>query len=116
MADTEERLQAIQEELNHIAEERVTELLAHLRAAREVTSRIAVTELEIARQEQLRRALDAEVAPLEGKAESLKSENADIQARVETLGETVKRLRKMREELMSSLSGLTSEIKTLGGG
>lgn len=116
MAGTEDRLQAIQEELNHIAEERVTALLAHLRAAREVTSRIAVTELEIARQEQLRRSLDAEVPPLEAKAASLKSENADMQARVDSMGETVKRMKKMREELMSSLSGLTSEIKTLGGG
>jgi chromosome segregation ATPase len=116
MAGTEQRLQAIQEELNRIAEERVTDLLAHLRAAREVTSRIAVTELEIARQEQLRRGLDEEVGPLETRVEALKSENGEIQSKVDNLTETVKRLRKMREELMSSLSGLTSEIKTLGGG
>lgn len=116
MSSDSDRLAAIEDELSGILEERITELLAHMRALREVTSQIAATELDIRRQEQVHGQLESELGPLTARSDALDEENEEIQRRVDALRENVSRARKLREELMSNLSGLTSELKGLQGG
>ena len=116
MSSDSDRLAAIEEELGSILEERVTELLAHMRALREVTSQIAATEMDIRRQEHVHAQLESELGPLSARSEALDNENQEIQRRVDELRDNVSRARKVREELMSNLSGLTSELKGLSGG
>lgn len=116
MAGDTDRLRAIKDELDTILESRITDLLAHMKALREVTSQLSATELDIRRQEALKNQLEREVAPLSAQAEGLERENADIQRKVDGLRENVGRMRKLREELMSNLSGLSAEMKGLSGG
>jgi chromosome segregation ATPase len=111
-----DRLREIQGELDGILEERITELLAHMKALREVTSQISATELDIRRHEALKNQLERELAPLASQAEGLERENGEIQRKVDGLRDNVTRMRKLREELMSNLSGLTGELKGLSGG
>jgi hypothetical protein len=115
MAVTDDRLREIQGELNRIAEERVTELLARLRAARELTQRVAVTDGDLARHDQLRRSLEAEQAAAIARAGNGKADTSAVAARIGATGEAIKRLQKTREELLGKLSALTSELMTLGG-
>lgn len=116
MSGDNERLRAIQQELDGILEARITDLMTSIKSLREVTTRIATTELDIRRQEAMKQQLESELGPLENRAESLNHENAEIQAKVEQLRDTVQRMKKLREELMSNLSGLTGEMKGLTGG
>lgn len=110
-----ERLRAIQEELNGVLEARITDLLGHVRAVQEVTARIASTSSEIQRQEQLRELLDAELSSLDGQSESLRTDNARIEEKVTALRANVQQMRKLRAELMSDLTGLSGEMKGLAG-
>jgi len=50
------------------------------------------------------------LATLTSEAESLQAENVDLKARIRTLEENVARMRKLKEELMSSISGLTAQM------
>lgn len=115
MSGEVDRLRQIQGELEQVLEARVTELLARMKAIREVTAHISAVEADIQRQERLQVGLEAEIPALEGRADTLQSENRDTQARVDALREKVLRMQKLREELMSNLSGLTGELKGQGG-
>ena len=50
---------------------------------------------------------------LEAEGESLRRENAELGTRVRTLEENVKRLRTIKDELMTSLSGLSQQMPEL---
>lgn len=115
MSGEVDRLRQIQGELEQVLEARVTELLARMKAIREVTAHISSVEADIQRQERVRAGLEAELPPLEARHATLSAENADIQARVDGMRDKVARLQKLREELMSNLSGLTGDLKGLGG-
>ena len=56
------------------------------------------------------------VAQLEAEAETLRSENAGLKAKLKTLEENIARMRRLKEELMSSISGLTQQMTGLAGG
>lgn len=56
------------------------------------------------------------VEALEHEAEALRSENASLKTKLKTLEENVTRMRKLKQELMSSISGLTQEMTGLAGG
>lgn len=58
----------------------------------------------------------AQVEALENEAEALRSENASLKTKLKTLEENVTRMRRLKEELMSSISGLTQEMTGLAGG
>lgn len=53
---------------------------------------------------------------LEVEAEAIASENATLKNKLATLEENVLRMRRLREELMTSVSGLTQEMTGLAGG
>jgi len=56
------------------------------------------------------------VTQLEAEAETLRSENAALKAKLKTLEENIARMRRLKEELMSSISGLTQQMTGLAGG
>lgn len=58
----------------------------------------------------------ASVEGLEGEAETLRAENATLKTKLKTLEENVTRMRRLKEELMTSISGLTQEMSGLAGG
>jgi len=116
MSQDTDRLRAIQDELAGILESQVTELLARTRALREVTSQIAAAEQDIRRNEALRTQLEGELGPLSSRAGALEGENAELKSRVDAARANVERMKKIREEHMSILSGLTSELKGLASG
>lgn len=53
---------------------------------------------------------------LEEEAELLRRENADLRNKLRTLEENVQRMRKLKEELMASISGLTQQMSALSIG
>jgi chromosome segregation ATPase len=116
MSKDADRLRAIQDELNGILESRITELLARTRALREVTNQIVATELDIRRNDQMKAQLEAELGPLGSRSGALEAENAELKTKVDGARANVERMRKLREEHLSIMSGLTSELKGLAGG
>jgi chromosome segregation ATPase len=53
---------------------------------------------------------------LEEESESLRRENTDLRTKIKTLEENVVRMRKLREELMMSISGLSQQMASLNIG
>ena len=101
------RLQTIQTELNAILEERITQLMSHIKAAQGVSREIARTEDEIRRQQILREQLQSELGPLKSEAESLVAETAQLQDEVDNLLASISKMRSIREELLSVKGGQT---------
>ena len=95
------RLQTIQTELNTILEDRITQLMAHIKSAQGVSREIARTEDEIRRQQSLKEQLGSELGPLRSEAESLKAETAQLQEEVDGLLASISKMRSIREELLS---------------
>lgn len=92
-------LQAIQEQLGAILEERVTELMAQIKATQALVRRVARTEEEIERQKLLAERLEAEVVPLREEASQLSEHTASLHAEVSQLAGATVRLRELRAEL-----------------
>jgi chromosome segregation ATPase len=57
-----------------------------------------------------------QVEELEAEAETLRTENAALKTKLKTLEENISRMRRLKEELMSSISGLTAQMTGLAGG
>lgn len=75
---------------------------------------------EVSRMEREVRDIDSEVEQsrkrvreLEATAESLRKENGSLKAKLITLEENVTRMRQLQKELMSSISGLSSQMAGL---
>jgi chromosome segregation ATPase len=92
-------LQAIQEQLGALLEERVTELMAQIKATQTLVRRIASTEDEIARHKLLGERLEAELGPLREEAGTLAAHTSTLQAELGQLSGTTARLREIRREL-----------------
>jgi len=105
-SDTSERLNEISRELQDLLQVRITELTSSMRGAEQVTRQIVTAEVEIARYRQMQE-------QLEGERDTLKTETAEMQTRVRTLQENVGKMRKLKEELLASLSGLHQQMSTL---
>ena len=56
------------------------------------------------------------VEDLEKEADSLRNENTALRTKVKTLEENLTRMRQLKDELMSSISGLTQQMSGLAGG
>ncbi len=56
------------------------------------------------------------VEALEKEADSLRNENTALRTKVKTLEENLTRMRQLKDELMSSISGLTQQMSGLAGG
>ena len=57
-----------------------------------------------------------QVEVLEAEAETLRTENSALKTKLKTLEENISRMRRLKEELMSSISGLTAQMTGLAGG
>lgn len=113
MPKNDDRLTAIQKELNALLEERIGDLTGNVMALQEVVRQIASTETEIRRQETVRVKLDKDLETLTAESDAVSTENAAIQEQVDALQANVTRMRTLRDELMTSLSGLTGQLKGL---
>jgi archaellum component FlaC len=94
-------LQAIQEQLSGLLEERVTELMAQIKATQALSRQIARTEEEIERQRLLQEKLENDLGPLREEAAALRAETESLQSEVDELLESVSRMRHLREELLA---------------
>ena len=68
------------------------------------------------------REIDAETAKMRQKvgslneeADSLRAENSNLKMKLKTMEENITRMRRLKEELMSSISGLTAQMTGLAG-
>ncbi|HHO54194.1 MAG TPA: hypothetical protein ENK18_25825 [Deltaproteobacteria bacterium] len=105
-----ERLQAIQKELNDMLEVRMGDLLGVVQATEEVTRQLVATEQEIQRQTALKERLETELPSLQTQRKGLQGETQDLQSRIDGLKSKVDHLQALREELMSNLSDLKGEL------
>ena len=164
-----DRLQSIQDELNAILQERISELQTAMTSAEELARQIVASELEAARVRQVREELDGRIAgvhgdldalkaqadeiraahqagskerdelreelgrlereteeaerevqrarihsrKLEKESDSLRQENVELKLKLRTLEDNVGRMRKLREELLSSISSLSQQMTSL---
>ncbi len=53
------------------------------------------------------------LAALDDASDALRRENADLRSKIRTLEENVARMRKLKEEMMLSISGLTQQMSSL---
>lgn len=53
---------------------------------------------------------------LDGEAAALRGENAALKTKLRTLEENIARMKRLKEELMSSITGLTQQMSGLTGG
>ena len=56
------------------------------------------------------------VEALEKEADGLRNENTALRTKVKTLEENLTRMRQLKDELMSSISGLTQQMSGIAGG
>ncbi len=75
---------------------------------------------EVARREREVREADAEIQKLQARSrgleeegDTLRQENQDLRGKTQTLQENVTRMKKLKEELMLSISGLTQQMGNL---
>ena len=92
---------------------RHAELVAERQAIASETERLEEEVTEAGRELERTR---GRVTQLEAEAEALRSENANEKAKLKTLEENIARMRRLKEELMSSISGLTQQMTGLAGG
>jgi len=107
-----DRLQTIKEDLNGILEERITDLMSHVKAAQEVTRQLAATELDIRHQTALQNQYEAELSGLVTESRDLKKGNSELEEKLEKMRANVARMKKLREDLMTNLSGLTKDLQS----
>ena len=105
-----ERLQAIKQELNDLLEARIGDLLGVVQATQEVTRQIIATEEEIRRHKMLQERLEAELQPLSKEHGGLEEETQKLQAKVDGMKNKVGHLRSLHDELLSNLSNLKGEL------
>ncbi len=92
-------LHAIQEQLSAVLEERVTELMSHLKSSQSLARQIARTDEEIERHRVLSERLATELGPLRAEASRLAAETHALQAQFDDVAGSVARLKEIREEL-----------------
>lgn len=110
---------ALAAELGAVGEQTVRLAALHRQAQAELEAhrgRQSLGEAEVA---EIRRAVEAgraQLEALEAEARALREENTTLKNKLDTLQENVQRMRRLRQELMTSISGLTQEMTGLAGG
>lgn len=99
MPSNDENLDRIQQELHAALEDRISELLGHVRAAQVIATRLEEADSEISKQEEIRAALGG---------------SGDHPSELAAVDERVARIQAVREELVSNLSVLTGELSPGG--
>ena len=105
-----ERLQAIKQELDDLLEARIGDLLGVVQATQEVTRQIITTEEEIRRHTMLQERLEAELAPLTQEHGGLEAQTRELQTKVDGMKSKVGHLRSLHDELLNNLSNLKGEL------
>ena len=103
---SENRLDAVQQEVNSILEERLGELLGRIEAVREVAIQLASTQHDIERHETLAEKVEADLV----KATST-SQKLEILQKVESLRDAANRIRKHRDALTDDLAKVASALR-----
>ena len=116
MSSDADRLNQLQAEFEAVLEARITTLLAHTKAAQEVTARIGATQAEIRRQEALKERLEKDLAPLTKTGKALEAAAAKLQKRIDGLKANVSKMRGQRTKLVEQARGLAKEAKAAGDG
>jgi hypothetical protein len=101
-------IQQIQEQLTAVLEERVTDLMAQIKATQAISRHIARTEEELERQRLLQERLESDLGPLREEAAALRAETQSLQAEVDELIDSVSRMRNIREELLAIKGGASA--------
>ncbi len=107
-----ERLRAIQEELNTLLEQKISDLLARAKTVRELTSQLEATEIELRKSESLKSRIESEISAQAGRG----APNPDTARRAESVQSTVTKLAKTRTDLIAQLAGVAEELKGATGG
>ena len=102
-------LDQIQTQLGSILEGRITDLMAAIKSAQGVSQQIALTDDQIRRQQMLKDQLETELYPLRKQAEDLSSETAALQQEVDSLLQSISKMRNLREELLAIKGGSARE-------
>ncbi|MCA9572169.1 MAG: hypothetical protein KC656_30225 [Myxococcales bacterium] len=92
-------LQAIHDQLGAVLEDRVTELMTHIKTAQALSRQIARTEEEIERQRRLRETLEADLGPMRKEADELAAATEQLASKVKGAKGAVERLKALRDEL-----------------
>jgi chromosome segregation ATPase len=100
----------LKQELESLLEERISDLLCHVKVAQGVTRQILAAEEDIRRQQLLQASLEQELPPLEEEAEGLQAENSVLESKVEKLRDNVMRLRVLKGDLTASLTSLKNDL------
>lgn len=108
MSSDTDRLRALQDEVNAILEERITDVLSSIQAFREVTTQLAAANLDLARQQTYASQLESELSNASTKLEVMQKTEALENARAH-----VGRIQKHRDDMFSTLTGLARELKGL---
>lgn len=104
------RLEHIQDTLSQTLEAQITELMAHIHAAEELTQTLSHTESEIAKYTQLRDRLRARMGSSQSDAVK-----ADAQKKIKRLQRSLSEMTARRTELLGNLDALTASIRAQGG-
>ena len=99
MSTTSNRLEAIEQELKSILEDRVNELMSSMRQTETLTRRIIVAETEITQSRQVREDLEAENDRIRGDITAMRARVDEIRS---TNGDLVTERDKLRKELESA--------------
>ena len=102
-------LDQIQTQLGSILEGRITDLMAAIKSAQGVSQQIALTDDQIRRQQMLKDQLETELYTLRKQAEDLSSETAALQQEVDSLLQSISKMRNLREELLAIKGGSAGE-------
>jgi hypothetical protein len=103
---SENRLDAVQQEVNSILEERLGELLGRIEAVREVAIQIASAEHDIERHETLAEKVEADLVKATSTAQKL-----EVLQKVEGLRDAANRIRKQRDSLADDLAKVASALR-----
>ncbi len=103
---SENRLDAVQQEVNSILEERLGELLGRIEAVREVSIQIASAQHDIERHEALAQKVEADLATAKSTSQKL-----EILQKVESLHDAANRIRKQQEALTDDLAKVAAALR-----
>lgn len=99
-------LQHIAQEMTGLLEHRISELLGHVKAAREVTAELLEADAELTRLQGSRERLAAVLEPLGSDA----PEAVDLRRRLDQTNSLIEGLTTQRQQLMAGLETLKSKL------
>ena len=103
---SENRVAAVQQEVNTVLEERLGDLLGRIEAVREVAIQIASAQHDIERHEALAEKVEADLVNAKSTAQKI-----EILQKVEGLREAANRVRKVQDALTDDLAKAATSLR-----